>query len=325
MRWISLPKDLALPHLLDLQAVPQPLADRFHQLGDHLDVGAYDVVLAQAERTFDMAKHTFDRYGQALALLYEAEAFRCLMRWEEGLACIRNALRRLELQVSPVARYNEAIAVYQEGVIHFSLQATERVVETFSYAQHVLDESQRHWGLEENPGRVADCRSAARWMAKLLEVQESLSPGEVVAVLPVYEFVNRVPIRTDVVAIRTTWVGIPGEILVQYLPPTIVPLQLGELPFPYLRPLAPYVAIRIPERGTLWSQGRKGDLLVVEVTGPSSGADELVLTAERPFVRRGDGRVEFQPYAQDASGAPWSSGQGLVGIPRILLREEDSI
>ncbi len=325
MRWISLPKDLALPHLLDLQTVPLPLGDRFRQLLVYLDGGAYDVTLVQAEQAFTLAKRKFDRYGQALALLYEAEALRCLMRWEESLDCIRNALRWLELQVAPVARYNEAIAVYQEGLIHFSLKATERVVETFTYAQYVLDESQRHWGREENPGRVSDCRNAARWMAKLLEVQESLAPGEVVAVLPVYEFVSHVPIRTDAVAIKTTWVGVPGEILARYLPPTIVALQLGEIPFPYLRPLGPYVAIRIPEAGTLWSQGRTGDLLIVEVTGSSSAADELVLTADRPFVRRSDGRVEFRSYSQDASGAQWSSGQGLIGIPRILLREEDGL
>ena len=92
MRWISLPDELALSHLLDLRDVAQPLRDALAELPRQLGEGSPDRALAAAGRAFGLAKGERHRYGQALALLYQAEAYRCLERWEDGLDAIRTAL-----------------------------------------------------------------------------------------------------------------------------------------------------------------------------------------------------------------------------------------
>ena len=321
MRWISLPEELAPPHLLDVRDTSPPLRDLFTQLGNHLTTGGLEPALTLSGRAFGIAKSRFDRYGQALALLYRAEACRRLERWEDGLDAIRSALHWLELQVAPVARYNEAIAVYLEGAIHFTLQSRERTSATFSYAQHVLAETERHWGFEQNTGRVADCRNLTQWISGLLDIEGTLPPHGMVAILPVYELVNRTPIRTDMVAIEAIEVMMPGEVLAQYLPSDVQPLQLGGLLFPCLRLPGQYVAIRISDSAAASGKGRQGDLLIVEVAGSVSSAGEIVLTSDRPFVRRADGRVEFLPFSQDAMGPVQLSERGMAGIARVLKRE----
>ena len=58
----------------------------------------------------------------------------------------------------------------------------------------------------------------------------------------------------------------------------------------------------------------------VEVMGASSYPGELLLVSERPFLRRTDGRIEFQPALAPVSSWGHPSERGLVGIPRILIR-----
>jgi len=62
-----------------------------------------------------------DRYAGALAIVLRAEALGRVARREESLDAIRRALHRLELRVSLVARYNEGVAVYLAGVVHYVL------------------------------------------------------------------------------------------------------------------------------------------------------------------------------------------------------------
>jgi hypothetical protein len=355
MPWISLPNELALPHLLDLRGVPMPVRDHLAQLPVQFVQGDPEATLASAAHCYGIAKRGYDRYGQALALIFQAEAYRRLACWEDALDAIRHALRWLELQVAPVVRYNEALTVYLEGVIHFTLQSRDRTAQTFAYAQDILAESERTWGLEGHAGRVADCRNVVRWMAQLLDVQESLQPHICVAVMPVYEFVNRVLIRTDAFALRTSFLSLPAEALTPYLPPgpgpsrhkvpgdglyvlqeadahrpraeergqLVLPIGSAMLAFPYLDPARSYVAVRAPSDETLWDQGRKGDLLIIEVTGAGESADASSLTADVPFVRRADGRIAMRSGFRDGTEALWPADSSFVGVPRLVIREGD--
>ena len=308
MRWISLPDELALSHLLELRDVAQPLRDALAELPRLLGAGSPDRALVAAGRAFGLAKGERHRYGQALALLYQAEAYRCLERWEDGLDAIRTALHWLELQVAAPARYNEAVAVYVEGVIHFTLGARERTVETLTYAQHVLSDSERHWSYEHDDLRAADCRNVMGWITNLLELQDTLPVHGVVTVLPVYVLVDCRLFRTGAIAVEGVRATMPGNVLARCLPPDLAPVQSGECVFPYLSPPSRYVAIRVSEPTTAGGSVVEGDLLIVEMTAPGSIAGSPVTTRCAAPPRAEDGPVLYRPWIRD------------VGIPRVLVR-----
>lgn len=301
MRWISLPDELSLSHLLDLRDVAHPLRGTLSELPRQLEAGRPDHVLVAAGRAFGQAKGQRDRYGEALALLYQAEAYRRLERWEDGLDAIRAALHWLELQVATTARYNEAMAVYVEGVIHFTLGARERTVETFSYAQHVLRDSERTWGYEHNGPRVADCRNVTGWITDLQEVQARLPVHGPVVVVPVYALMGGKLIRTGAIAVEGARVTMPGETLAAYLPADLRPVRSGECVFPCLYPPSRYVAIRTHEPKTMSDSGYAEELVIVEVSTTE-------VTGGRSTAMGGDDGVVQRSWVQD------------LGIPRVLVR-----
>jgi hypothetical protein len=331
MRWVSLPEELALPHLLELgdYDLSTVYRDLFLQVLTRLRQGQLHTALALSEQAYASIKGDRDRYGQSLALVLRAEVLRRLQRWEESLDAIRGALRWLELRGSPVACYNEAVAVYLEGIIHCTLRADEKVLETFAYAQEALVDRERYWGFEHHDMRVADCRNVIRWMSGLLDLLHTTRSDEPVMILPVYEFVNTLLIRTDVVAFEPYQVMVPAQVLAPYLPDYLHPVQLDTLSVLNLRPQTTYIGVRIPEDGYMVRQGCKGDLLIVEATTPrpaeamtpQSAEGTLMLTSDKPFIRRRDGRVEFRPALP---GVPQST-RGWVGIPRLLIREQEVV
>jgi hypothetical protein len=319
MRWIFLPEELTLLHLLDMHGVRLYLRDILSKIPVQLRTAQFESALELSERAYTLAYRTSDPEAQATSLLFRAGVCRRLGRWEDALDAIRHALRYLELRVSPSARYNEAVAVYMEGVLHCVLRADDKVAETFAYAHQGLSESRRHWGFEQNATRVGMCRDVIRWMSGLLEILEDDRDCEVTAILPVYEFVNGTWVRTDITSIHPYQVAIPAQVMGRYLPSNYIPVQLDTLSFLPLHPSAVYIAVRIPADAQMLSQGRRGDLLIVETVVPKPLREELGLTSDKPFVRRSDGRVEFRPTIREGQ----QSEQRLVGIPRILIREEE--
>jgi hypothetical protein len=311
MLWISLPAELALPHLVELSDVARPLHDDLTGLSRALETGSLNGALTAAGRAFGRAKGLRDRYGQAIALLFQAEAYRRLERWEDALDAIRTALHWLELQVAAAARYNEAIAVYVEGVIHFTLGAQERMVETCSYAQHVLGESERHWAYEHNDPRAADCRNVTGWIGDLLKLRDTLPPSGLVAVLPVYVRVDGRLTRTGATAVEGIRATLPGDVLARYLPHDLQPAVLGECVFPSLLPPSRYVAIQISGSETESGSGTGERLVVVEVDSPALGISGPIPTPDTAMWYRDDGQTPGIPWARD------------IGVPRVLVRKGD--
>ncbi len=330
MRWISLPDELTPAYLLDLGDVSPRLQDRLEHLLTALTAGAPDDGLRVADQIYAAAEGRHDRYGGALALIYRAEICRRQQRWEDALDAIRRALYWLELRVSPIARYNEAVAVYLEGVLHWTLRAEEKALQTFSHAQDTLAKSERYWGFEQQAARVGDCRNLTRWMTQILEATTVEQEDNGIGLLPVYEVAARTVIRTGAVVLSPHQGMIPAEVAARYLTPDHLLLQLDTLPVLCLRPGGQYIAVRIPEDATGLGWGRAGDLLVVEVTKSSVAAQsnarrEFVLTSDQPFSRRSDGRVEFRSSLQRAESGVSFSDRNLVGIPRMLIREGDKV
>ncbi|MBN1248612.1 MAG: hypothetical protein JXC32_13215 [Anaerolineae bacterium] len=330
MRWVSVPEELAPPYLLELAYSPPSLQDQFSQVLSAVAQGDLAVAADATLRAFRLAKAQRHRQGSALALVLRADVLRRLMRWEDSLDAIRNALHGLELDVSPVAHYNEAIAVYLEGVVHYTLRADEKALATFAYAQSALRESERHWAFEHNTARTSDCRNVIRWLTQLSAFQDPEETTDpVVMVMPVYEMANRTLIRTGAVALPPIELVIPREVVARYCPPGTLPLQLEALTFPSLRPDIQYAAIRIADTASIagevpFADVGKGDLLILEVTGSGPGSRDLVLTADQPFVRGSDGRVAFHPAPQGFSTGASGEVPALVGIPRVLIRSVEA-
>jgi len=321
MLCVSVPWELSPVHLLELQDVTPLLRDQFSRGVGLLGRGDLAPALATVDQLSEVAAAQRDRYAGALALVLRAEVLRRMARWEESLDAIRRALHWLELRVSPVARYNEGVAVYLEGVVHYVLRAEGKVMATFAYAQEALADSVRHWGFEHNDARAADCQEIIRWMRRLLELQPEVGFGDVAMVVPVYEFVNRTAVRTDAVVVHPFQIMIPDSVIAEYASPEIRSVQLDVVSLLYPHPQTEYAAIRITREEPGVGLGRDGDLLIVEITGSSSAPGELRLTSDKPFVRRADGRVEFRSSARRNGPVAGHAGSGLMGIPRLLIRE----
>jgi tetratricopeptide (TPR) repeat protein len=315
MRLVSIPVGLTPHRLLALRGISASLTDQLNDtIGQSIDGGRYDDALATAERIFPTARSMRDQNAQALVYLYKAEILHRMLRWEEALEHTQQALSWLRAEVTQVAAYNKAVAVYFEGLLHFILRADANALQAFSTAQEALVESERFWGFEKNITRANNCQILARWISKLQELASDNSPGELVMIVPAYEIVNRTLALVDALSITPFLVQLPKEALGEYLPANYVPLEIEAVLFLQLWPDTHYLALKIPGDGELVRQSRAGDILLIEVTSPAPPY-EVKLTRDMPFVRRPGGRIIFGPYEQQ--------NEIFSGIPRILIRKED--
>jgi hypothetical protein len=144
------------------------------------------------EALFTVAWGERERYAAALVRLYQADLLNRQERWEEALDAVHEARGWLKLQVSQRARYNEAIAVYFEGLVHYILHADQRATQTFIHAQGLLQESERFWKFQGEDAHIEDCRNVTRWITQLLALRSQSAPGgEEIMIVPVYELENQ--------------------------------------------------------------------------------------------------------------------------------------
>jgi hypothetical protein len=204
------------------------------------------------------------------------------------------------------------------GLIYYVLRAEEKAMRTFADAQALLVDSERYWSFEQHPARVEDCRRVTRWITDLLTVQDEIPPGEVGVIVPVYEWANHILIRDGVKVIMPYEVVIPPETLAEYTSSQYIPVQMDHLPFLQLRSDVNYVAFRVLVDGDFTKGSRVGDLLLIEITssvplaGDAGSSRDVVLSTQKPFVRRTDGRVVFRPHRR--------AGEKFEGIPLVLIR-----
>lgn len=324
MYLICVPEELSLLHLIEFESSPytvtEVLGTRSRQL---IYAGNLEAALDLAETAYSAARGQRDRYGAALATLFRAEILRRQSRWEDALDALQAALHDLALEVTPTAAYNEGLASYAAGLIHYMLRSAEKTLRAFGQAHQRLVESQRFWGFTGRQARASDCQNVIRWMAQLQDVQDTLPPDEFAMLVPVYERVNHALVRTQVLPLVPFQVSLPADLLAPYLPSAYIPLELDALPFLQFSPHSHYIALRYPEpadhrlSGGLHEvalEGKPGDLLLVELTTLAPVSAGLILSQDRPFVRRTDGRVLFRPQGEEI--------EECVGIPRLLIRKE---
>jgi len=315
MRLVSIPIGLTPHSLLALRGLSTSLTDELNvRISQFIDSGRYEDALTAAERIFPTARSTRDQNAQALVYLYQAEVLHRMLRWEEALAHTQQALRWLHAEVTQVADYNKAVALYFEGLLHFILRADAQALQAFNAAQEALAESESFWGFEKNVARAANCRTLTRWISKLRGLTSDTPPGELVMIVPAYEMVNRTLVLIDALSITPFLVQLPRDAVDAYLPENYVPLDIEAVLFLQLWPDVHYLALKILRDGELVRQSRAGDMLLIEATS-SVPPQEVTLTRDMPFVRRTDGKIVFGPYEQQ--------DEISSGIPRILIRKED--
>jgi len=310
MRLVSIPIRLTPRHLLEIRGLSTFLANQLHDtINQSIDNKQYEDAFAQAERIYPAARATRDRHAQALVYLYQAEALYRMLRWEEALEHTRQALVWLRTEVTQVAAYNKAVALYFEGLLHLTLRADEHALQAFNDAQEALLESERFWGFEDNSTRVIDCQHINKWMSKLPHILLHTSPRALMMIVPLYEWIHPAWALIDALHIDLSPVQIPKEVLNQYLPSTYVPLEVEPLRFPLLRFDAHYAAFKITSDGEGVPQSQTDDVLLIEAAS-SIPPREVNLTRDTPFVRRPNGRIIFEQQSEFFSG-----------IPRILIKK----
>ncbi|HQE91176.1 MAG TPA: hypothetical protein PLH19_06430 [Anaerolineae bacterium] len=320
MRLVYVPEELTPFSLLELREVPAPFKDRLQgEVHRYNAAGQWEEALVSLETLFKAAWAEQDQSTTALVVLYKAEILRRLQHWEEALDETQRALNWLRLEVTQVAAYNRAVALYFAGLIHFVLRADGKVIRAFTDAQEILAASERYWSFEDNLERVAACQDMTQWMTHLLELPSRVSPGEWTLIVPVYEMVNQTLVRTGVMLVTPFQVLTPHEMLPEYLPPDYTPVNIEALSFFQLRPDAHYRALKIPTVGESLPPAQAGDVLLIERISADFPTAEAALKQERDtlFVRSMDGRVLFDPY--EPAPAP------LVETPRVLIggKEEE--
>ena len=280
MRHLTIPEELAIPHLLELSELSPGLRIHFGDGYRQLYRGRYEHAVQSGEQVVRAARG--DRYAVSLGHLLCAEGLRRMRRFQEAFDLTRMALRWLELQAGIRAHYNEAVAVYLKGCLHYSLRNDTDALPAFTYAHHELAGSAGSWRIERRLDRVEDCQRLQRWMLQLIKLQTTLG-AETAFILPVYDSLDRRIQRVGVVSVNPFQASIPAELLAEYFPDPYVPLLNQTVSFLSLDPEITYVALQISmdEDRTLHRQAHKGDLVILEAVNPVALRSDLALTPDQ--------------------------------------------
>ncbi len=315
MRVIFVPHNLTPMHLLEVPPEHAELRDLSQQMLRHFRLAQYDEALSCINPTLSAKLSTRKRGAAALLLLYKADLQYHLHYWEYALEQTQRALKWLRLVVSNIADYNKMIAHYWEGLIHYSLRADDKALQSFDQSIKGLLRSERHWQFEDHFSRVEDCQNLSRWMRNLQDLTLQFPKRELTFIAPLYELENLIPIRMGAIQLTPFKVTLPKLLAQQCLPPGYIPLELDTFSFLHFRSDVHCIALRIPEDGYVSPKSQAGDILLLEITVPRPLEDEAPPRLNTNFVRRANGHIQLDLSRQ--------AGEGLYAIPRLLIREED--
>lgn len=278
---------------------------------------AFDEALTAAENALTVVRHQRDRYSEALLALYSADLLWRCERWLEALEMAAAAAGWFKLQSSPIARYNEAVAVYFNGLLHFALHADARAMPLFIEAQSQLEKSRQYWAAHTGRAYFEVCEQVNQWISALSSLRTQTPPGSQALIIPVYPSHPHTPeAPLEALAIPLEALRIRPNILPLSLRPldNWTPLEIESLPVLDVSPGRYYFGVRLDEAGTFTDDSLAGDVVLVEALSPLALTEEPPLTGgTQPFIRQRDGKVMLRD--------PQHSGEGLVGIPRLLLRQ----
>jgi len=315
MRRVFVPYELTPLHLVNFTEV-SPTFKRLLPMGEYppceLSI-TIEAALSASEQALSVAQHQRKKESEAIIHLCQADLLWRLERWEESLDATRMAIRKFEIEISRTASYNQAIAVYFEGILHYILHADEKAIQTFAHAQKMLQENELDWAYDEEDEYAENCQDVARWINQLLQLRTQSLPGSDVMIVPVYEYGDqdtRATISALVVPLATMY--LPAQMLGTHAVRGWIPLEIDTVPLLRISPGSYYFALKIKENGELVPESRAGDTVLMEVLLPTALTAEELRNTEQPFVRRLDSKIVFKPLRQN-------TGE-FVGVPRALFR-----
>lgn len=293
MRYLFTPKELTVPALLTLDTLAEE-ARRYLEgpLAERIDRAQFDAALEELEALQKVAWEQRARYTFAIHTLYRAEILRRQCRWEEALKELERALPWLDTRVDTDARYDEAVALYLEGMLHYRLHADQAARETFIRAQALLRHSEEDWLYRLEEEKLVVGRRLYRWIEGLLHLQPLTPPLTRRLIVPLYTAAHRTYEIEPVI--------IPAEGGEIALDDRTCRCRLLEARASSLAPFCDrfYFALRLQEaEAPHLPDGRPGDLVVMMREGPLPPTAEEAL-ALRSFRRYADGRIVWEDEEQ---------------------------
>jgi len=315
MRRIFVPYELTPLHLANFAEV-SPTLKRLLPTGEYppfeLSITIEDA-LSAFEQALSVVQRRHKKKSEALIHLCQADLLWRLGRWEESLDTVRIATKKFEFEIGRIVSYNQAIAVYFEGILHYVLHADEKALQTFARAQEMLQENEQDLSCDGEDEWAENCRDVERWISQLLQLRTQSLPGADVMIVPVYEYGDqnaRATINALSVSLATMY--LPAQLLGTCASIGWIPLEIDTVPLLNISPGSHYFALKIKEDKEFVPESRAGDALLMEVLLPTALTAEGLLNTEQPFIRRPNGKIFFKPLRQN-------SGE-FVGVPRVLLR-----
>jgi hypothetical protein len=238
-----------------------------------------------------------------------------------ALQSVQRANHWLKQDVTRVARYNEAVAAYFEGLLHYVLHSDEEAYRCFQRARRLLAKG---LDISDYVGRERvydNCETLVKWMEQLRYLRKDSEPGANVVILSIYSYVKSdFLIRGRPVAFPLEWFEVPrrvlphvtnqrsdrgnGEVEIHLVEPgrmLLIDLDGG----------AHYFALQLSgsKEDVLADEvnGQEGDVVIYERRPPRSD----VRAQEGPFVRLSGGRIVF---------LMGSHRRPFEGVPRLRLR-----
>lgn len=315
MRRIFVPYELTPLHLANFTEV-SPTFKQLLPMGEYppfeLSITIEDA-LSASEQALSVAQQRHKKESESLIHLCQADLLWRLERWEESLDTVHIAIKKFEFEISRTASYNQAIAIYFEGILHYILHADEKAIQTFAHAQEMLQENKPDWAYDGEDEYAENCQDVARWISQLLQLRTQSLPGADVMIVPVYEYGDqdtRATINALIVPLATMY--LPTQLLGTCAAIGWIPLEIDTVPLLRTSPGCYYFALKIKENKEFVPESRAGDALLIELLLPTALTAEELRNIEQPFVRRPDGKIFFRPLRQNT--------KGFLGIPRVLLR-----
>jgi hypothetical protein len=303
MRRIFIPEELTPLYLIEPAEMPSPLREMLPSPELPLwDRETIQKTLTSAEALFTAAWGERERYAAALVRLYQADLLNRQERWEEALDATREASGWLKLQVSQRARYNEAIATYFEGTVHYILHADQQATQAFIHAQKLLQENERFWKLQGENAHIEDCHNVIRWITQLLSLRSQTEPGgNEVMIVPLYELESQVPkVRISASAVPLLTLSMPVELVhYQEANAAFLPSDINVVTFPAPSAKQFYFAVKARTDGEFFPESKAGGHLLVEATSatmPTVDTIETLLNTKHGVLRKADGIINLQFY-----------------------------
>lgn len=167
MTRIFIPEELTLAQLVAFPADVSPLYRRFQeQMQAALLHGDSKTAQTAAAKLHDIARGAGDGYIAALAELYTADLTR--HKHSAALDALAHAVSQLHVESRVIARYNEALGLYLQGLIYYAKDKDIEVGQAFGRASKLLAEAAdlaNHYG---GHPRSADIDRLNLWMTSLL-------------------------------------------------------------------------------------------------------------------------------------------------------------